>query len=111
MSEVKRCVALLALRCDTITLLEAGFMSRLGIALLSVLGFLLILRLSLNNDYFRTKNTDFKIFYAGARLAGSPQLYDSRMARQVFYYATGRRPPDWANHIVFSRMPWVAEAL
>ena len=86
-------------------------MSRLGIALLSVLGFLLILRLSLNNDYFRTKNTDFKIFYAGARLAGSPQLYDSRMARQVFYYATGRRPPDWANHIVFSRMPWVAEAL
>jgi hypothetical protein len=85
--------------------------SRLGIALLSILGFLLMLYLSLQNQYFRTKYTDFKMFYAGARLAGSPQLYESRRIREVFYEATGQRLPDWATHIVFSRMPWVAEAL
>ena len=86
-------------------------MSRLGIALLSILSFLLMLYISLQNPYFRTKYTDFKMFYAGARLAGSPQLYESQRIREVFQEATGQRLPDWATHIVFSRMPWVAEAL
>ncbi len=86
-------------------------MSRLGSALLSVLSFVLMLYLSLQNPYFRTKYTDFKVFYAGARLAGSPRLYESRGVREVLVESTGYRLPDTASNITFPRMPWVAEAL
>jgi hypothetical protein len=86
-------------------------MSRVGIGILSILSFSTVLYFSLQNSYFRTGYTDFKVFYAGARLAGSPQLYDSQKIRETFYEATGSRLPDWANHIAFTRMPWVAAAL